>query len=561
MRQTFGLRSVAAAALAAILAAGVAGGLAGIHDLAFFSSDAAQYLSTAHNFAEGRGLSSDLVYYDEQYAFGSMPAPQTVFPPGLPILLAALRAVGLEPGWASFAAGAGSLALTGLILGVWLVRLRVIAPLVLLGVLSWFGLALASVNVLLGLSEVVFTALSTAAIFVVLSRRSGSWHLFAGGALAAAAVSVRYQSIFFLAALALWGCLFAWTRNEGRLLPAGRAVIAILVLPTLVAAAVVGRNLMLVGAAGGGPVDTVRAGVGAIGSVRHLYWALNDIGGLSASRSAGELAEEALVVGGLLLLVLGIGWGRAVLRDRAAADSDSRQERRDLVGFALVYAGITVCGLLYLGATRAGAYLQGRYLVSLAPFFLLAWLVLVDRVWSALPSGRRGVVGTGLVLLHAGLLAGQFDVAQRWLADLRADRRIEVMRSALATRVDGSTLRSYLQARATARSPVFAESGQHLWLLLERPILAPAAAGFSRTQWTAEEVRRLQHCYGVEYVLFFPPLFNPALPHNVNRVLFAELARGQVPAFMQQVMRSADVELYRLEPDPGGTCSAPRGKR
>jgi hypothetical protein len=336
---------------------------------------------------------------------------------------------------------------------------------------------------------------------------------------------------------------------------------AILALPALVAAAVVGRNIVLLGAAGGGPVDTVRAGVGVIGSVRHLYWALNDIGGLSASRSAGEMVEEALVVGGLLLLVLGVAWGRAVVRATADVDSDSQRERRELFGFVLVYAGITLAGLLYLGATRAGAYLQGRYLVSLAPFVLLAWLVLVDRVWTALPGRQRAMVGTGLVLLHAGLLAGQADVAQRWLADLRADRRIEVMRAALATRVDGSTLRAYLQERATARAPVFAESGQHLWLLLERPILAPAAAGFSRTRWTADEVRRLQNCYGVEYVLFFPRLFDPTLPHNANRVLFAELARGQAPAFMRPVMRSADVELYRLEPDPGGACSSPRGKR
>lgn len=561
MRQALGSHSVATGVLAVILAAGVAASLAGLHDLAFFSSDAAQYLSTARNVANGQGLTSDLVYYDEQYAFGSLPAPQTVFPPGLPILLAPLLAVGFEPGWASFAAGAASLALTGLILGIWLIRLKVTAPFVLLGVASWFCLALASVNVLLGLSEVVFTALSTAAVFVILSRGSGGWPLLIGGALAAAAVSVRYQSIFFLVALALWGCFFALTRSEGRLLAAGRTVMAILALPALVAAAVVGRNIVLIGAAGGGPVDTVRAGVGAIGSVRHLYWALNDIGGLSVSRSAGDMVEEALVVAGLLLLALGIGWGRAALRGTSVADSDSRRERRELIGFVLVYASITLAGLLYLGATRAGAYLQGRYLVSLAPFVLLAWLVLVDRVWTALPGRQRVMVGAGLVLVHAGLLAGQAGVAHRWLADLRADRRIEVMRSALAARVDGSTLRAYLQERATARSPVFAESGQHLWLLLERPILAPAAAGFSRTQWTAEEVRRLQHCYGVEYVLFFPRLFDPALPQNANRVLFSELARGQAAGFMQPVMRSADVELYRLEPDPGRACSSPRGKR
>lgn len=549
------------AGFAAALALGLIAVLASVHDLGYFSSDAAQYLSTALNFVNGDGLSSDLVYYDEQYARAGLPAPQTVFPPGLPTLLALPLAAGVDPKWASFAVGAMALAATAIVMGVWLVRLELALPFVFLGIGSWLALALASVNVLLGLSEVVFTAASTAAVFLMLSRGRGLVHLLAGGALAAAAVSIRYQSVFFLVALALWGCIYALTRSGGRFWPAGRTLVAMLALPALAALALVGRNVLLLGAAGGGPIDTVRSGVGVIESLRHLYWALNDISGLAVSRHPSALIEEVLIVGGVLLLVLGVWMNRGALRSTPARGDEVRQERRTVLIFAVVYVGVTVGGLLYLGATRAGAYLQGRYLVSVVPFALVAWSVLADRTYFALPERRRAVFIAGLALLYVGFLAGQADTARRWMAQMQSDHRIEVMRRALATQVDGSTLQAYLQERVSRRSPVIAEPGQHLWLLLQRPILAPAGAGFSQTLWTAQEVRRLQNCYGAEYVLFFPTLFNPTLPHNATRLLFAQLKQEQVPAFMLPVVHSADVALYRLAPDPSGHCSALGGKR
>jgi hypothetical protein len=62
-------------------------------------------------------------------------------------------------------------------------------------------------------------------------------------------------------------------------------------------------------------------------------------------------------------------------------------------------------------------------------------------------------------------------------------------------------------------------------------------------------------------VLFFPPIFDPKLPQNANRTLFAELARGDVPPFLHAELRTADVELYRLSSQPRGACSAAQETR
>ncbi len=59
------------------------------------ANDSFQYLSTADNIAAGRGIVTSTLYYDEQYYSARLPAPQTIFPPAYPLLIAALALVGI----------------------------------------------------------------------------------------------------------------------------------------------------------------------------------------------------------------------------------------------------------------------------------------------------------------------------------------------------------------------------------------------------------------------------------------------------------------------------------
>jgi hypothetical protein len=545
--------------VSAVAAVGAAIGLIRLHDLAFLDSDAAQYLSTARNLLAGQGLSTDLLYYDEHYRFGTLPAPQTVFPPGLPLILASALALGADPAQASVLVGVTCLCLTGLLLAACLVRLRVASPLVLLGVGIWFTLALAWVNVLEGRSEIVFVAMTLASTTALLSPRAGRARLLAAGFFAAAALAIRYQAVFFLGTLGLWWCVLQLLERPDRYRRVMTDGAVLFALPVGIALFIFGRNMALLGVAGGGPVDTVQSGIGGIDLVRAAWWAVSDISGLSLSKLAEGGFIVWLVAGGVLLLALCAGLAPPVSAP-SRAPAESKSVRRAALSLAVLYVGVSMAGLVLLATTRAGAYLQGRFLVPLVPFAVIAWIVFLDRWLRATPAHRVFRIGAaGAVLLHAGLLGAQASVADRWLADLRSDRRIAVIRSALDVSVEGATLRQYLLQRATARSPVFAESAQHVWLLLDRPLLGAAGAGFSTKRWTDMEVRRLQRCYGVQLLLFFPPMFDPALPENSNRVIFANLARGEVPAFLRTVLRTAEVELYRLDQQGQGLapeCSA-----
>lgn len=552
--QRFGRASTWAIPIVLALCTSLA--LVWLHDTAYLDSDAAQYLNTARNLLAGKGAATDLLYYEAQYRPGVIPAPQTIFPPGLPVILSGLLAAGAEPGHATLYAGLAAFCATALLLVLFLVRLHVAPLLVALGAALWLLLALAWVNVLEGRSEVAFTAMTLASTFCLFSARPTRTRLLLAGAFAAAALAMRYQAVFYLAALGIWSLVRLLRRERGTLGKAVADAVVLLALPAVATLLIFGRNIALLGAAGGGPIDTVRAGLGGLDLVRAVYWAANDLSGFLLT---GPGAAELVAAAGVALLALGLFLARRS-RPSLAFSHAPDHVRVSVVLFVLLYVAVAVAGVIYLAATRAGAYLQGRYFVPLLPFVVIAWIVFLDRLRSL--RGREfAAVAAGLVLLHAGLLLAQVSVARQWLDDVRADRRIEVIRAALKAPVDGVPLKEYLQRRVTASAPVFAESGQHLWLLLERPVLAPAGAGFSKRRWTVDEVRRMKKCYGVEYVIFFPPLFDVSLPQNANREIFAELSRGQVSPVLEPMLRTSDVQLYRLRSDAALDCSTSKDPR
>lgn len=544
--------------VSSLVAAGAAIGLFRLHDLTFLDGDAAQYLSTARNLLAGHGASTDVLYYDEHYRFGTVPAPQTVFPPGLPLILASALALGADPAQASALAGVAGFCVTGLLLAACLIRLGITPLVVLLGVGTWFTLALAWINVLEGLSEVVYTPMTLASAAALLSPSASRARLLAAGFFAAAALLIRYQAVFFLGALALWWFVLQLIKRPVRFWRVMTSGAALFVLPVGAALFIFGRNIALLGSAGGGPIDTVQSGISGVDLIRTGWWAISNLTGVSLRWMAEAGIGVWLLAAGLLLLSASAVSALRV-RTQIPVGAEVAHARRSALLLSVAYLAVSAAGLALLASTRAGAYLQGRFLVPLVPFAVILWVATLDSWLRSVQGRARWAAAIAVVLLHAGLLVAQISVAKRQIADLRSDRRIDVIRSALDTSIDGDTLRNYLQQRVTARSPAFVEPAQQAWLLLDRPVLGPAMAGFSTTRWTAEDLRRLEQCYNVQFVLFFPPLFDPALPHNANRVIFADLARGEIPSSLRVVLRSTQVELYRLEregPAPPHDCSA-----
>jgi hypothetical protein len=556
-------RPVSAAGLAVIglllLMTLAAVALGTLRDGRYLESDAAQYLSAAVNLLGGDGISTDILFYDEQYRHGSIPAPLTVFPPGLPILLAGPLALGADPASASFAVGLATFCATGALVFFTLRRLGVIAPLALLAAATWLGLGLGWANVLMGRAEVSYTCATLACVLISVEARRRPGMLLAVGALAGTALLLRYQGLFFLAALAVWVAI-PLVRNRFRdPIPAVVGAAAVLAVPVVVAGLLLFRNWSLTGAPGGGPIDTVNHGVGWLDLLRSWYWTIASLTGLSIEDLAAEGIAEVLVVTGACLIAAAVSSG--VRSSRGGRTVDVLADRRvDFATLALVYMALSTAALCFLAVSRAGDYLQGRFLVPLVPFAIMLWVILVDGAIRAAQGMIRGLWLCGLCALHCGLLLAQSEVTREALTQIRADRRIAVIKQAMDENYDGATVGAYLRRVASREHPVLAESGQQLWLVLGRPVLVTTPAGFSNRVWDDAAVRILAACYGARHVVFFPPVFHADLRHNANRVLFRRLARGDVPPYLRLLHRGPAIELYSLEIETSGVACAGAGR-
>src|SRR5205814_613629 len=77
-------------------------GFVTLYDPSFIDIDGAFFVSAGKNLASGRGFTTSILWHEEQYRLGRMPAPQTVFPPGYPLLIALVSRLGADPPYAAF---------------------------------------------------------------------------------------------------------------------------------------------------------------------------------------------------------------------------------------------------------------------------------------------------------------------------------------------------------------------------------------------------------------------------------------------------------------------------
>lgn len=538
-------------ALPAIATLAVAILLFSLKDAAYLDIDAAQYLNVARNLLDGSGLSSSLVYYEEQLIQGRMPAPQTVFPPGMPLVMTGFLAIGLEQGVAAHLAGVLFFCATGLAIVILLRRFGVGPLLTFAGTLVWYVQGTAWANVVIGRTETLFTLLVFLAAVVILVAEGRVHRYVLAGALAAAAVLVRYQGVFFVIALGLWCAWTLWRvpmQEQTRFI--GRAV-ALLSLPALTTACLVVRNLVLVGSPGGGPVDTAHhLPAHGKGVLQSAYWALSPSLGLSLDGLADFQWREYAVVIGILLLAIWIVLNQAAFR-AAPARTSVGLDQATLWRLLVAYVVVTFVALGFL-ATRSTGYMEGRFFVSLVPLVVVAWFVAVHN-WLTDPSLRRkGVLMAALLVLHAGLLAGQVAVIRERLDTMYEDLRMEALRNALAENFDGTSLGQFLARNVTIQSPLLVTGGQQLWLLLQLPIVETTPSGFTRRVFDEAEMNRISRCYGIRYLMFVPGWFRPGRLENRNQPLLEAIARGDDPDSMILRLRNANVAFYEFDRAVGG---------
>ena len=361
---------------------------------AALSIDPVMYLSTAVNLAGGEGM-RDLVGRE-----------LVSWPPGYPLLLAAVRLIGIDLLEAARWINAAAFGLTILSSGLWLrrhVRSRPLALVLTAAAAASVPLTDVSSEIL---SEPIFHLLALLALMSLgrFLRRRAVWpDLALAAALAALAAVVRYQGV----ALIGTGVLLL-------LLPAGapraaaarlRQAAAFGAAASLPLAAALARNLAVSGTLTG-PRAAFTEGQSPAEAIGRMAGAF---AGWAVPADAPEWSAPILWAA---IAVAGLACAAAIVPPPGGPRATAR---RALAGPGLPFAGFVLAHSAFLAAVgpwTANADHMARYLLPVYAPLLLAAAAPLDRLLSAGAAGRAGaarrlLAAAALVgaALHAGFAA------------------------------------------------------------------------------------------------------------------------------------------------------------
>lgn len=509
----------------------------------YINPDTAQHVSVARNLLDGAGFSTSILYYEEQYALAQLPAPQTLWPPGYPVLIAALTMLGMPAVLAAFAlAIAGHLAVSVLIFCIG-AQIGLTRRACLLISLAWLALLAPATLPLTAFTEPVFTAFTLAALLALgrawqdtREAASLTWFWLAGLA-AAAAFAIRYTGVTFIGAvgivlLARWLASPSWRRlQEG---------LAFSLIPVLLCAAILLRNTLLTGEVTGGPAVASQAGL--LHVVQSLYWAA--LGSLGVFGSGLEYDVVELLIVSTVAVSLFLAYHCVRLR---AVDTRARNAQR-VLWVTGVYVALTSALLVFMALGRSPDLIQWRYIVPLLPFALLSVGAALSSPW--LRDRRRTfrvAVSCCFAAASVLLLTTQRHVLEQWDTRYVKAQLAREAATILEARFDGAGLQQVLDDEGDARTPILTQDGQVLGALLTQPVLGTPSPYYTTRTWTEREVIKLVDTYDVGWVLFLPRFFHPTGANDRNKVFFADIARGHAPDWLRLVHRTDQIELYSID--------------
>ncbi|MDH3712831.1 MAG: glycosyltransferase family 39 protein [Gammaproteobacteria bacterium] len=499
----------------------------------FTSNDGAQYLSTAKYIVNGDGLKTDILFFDTHYRSGDMPAVQTVWPPGFPLLIAATSAatgVGLHQ--SAFLVGLIGLLGVGPLVFAILRHTACTRHAALLGACLCLGFAHSWIYPLVISTETVFVLLTLASLYFVSVQRSiwrvDYWVL--AGAMAGGAFLMRYTGVFHVAAVGLW-LVKEWLWGTSNL--KWRQVVAFSIVPALVIGGVFVANYLLVGSItsrSGGD-----AGLSLLEAVLAFRWPLADLMGYLPE---GFFSDRSAYIG---LALFFFGCAFYIFRERGQLLSNTGTlASQPVLQISLIYIAVTVAYMLYLTWGAAPGIVVARYLAPLVPFAVVSLFLFTER----LPPVNSFATAGAIVLIAIVFEVGQANNAARLIELQKEGARIA---SYLSKSYDeGGTLRDYLR-EATDNGSVFSNEPQVLSYYLNRPTLGPPDdRDFTTQVFDAARVKRLIEKYTIKLVVFFPnpPLARPPTSPKAPQI-FQELATGQIPIWLKLEYSSDFMRTYR----------------
>ncbi len=488
--------------------------LVGLALVAFFDpiqwiNDASQYESTARNLRDHGEFGTSCIFYGEHYGFGTIPAPQTVFPPGYPALIAGTS---WFTGWSLRVAGFG-VNLVCFVASGWVLfslcrRLGSRSDVAFFCSACWLLTATMWHGTWLNLSESPFMFFALLAIRLLLEPGWG--FAVAGGVLAAVGITMRYAGVFLVFAVGLNHAALAFRSRDKKLLV---HAVTFCIPPALALAALFGRNLTLAGSVRGGndypmtaPLE--RVALRFVASVARL---------VGINRHVLDDWVTAAVSGvAVLAAIAGVAWflreRRRVAANRPAIDQTAGSLL--MLTFPLIYGGV-----LFLLEYFEGAGMTDRLMAPVIPFLLAA----VSRFISHAGTSSRVMLKAATGVMVATIVS-QFFAHQRLLSEAPPSHALhDTLQSRLEPgHANTQTLKQFLQANVSAEYPLLCNEPQLAHGLLKRPVIGlPTGRYNTGEEWSEDRV-----------------LKEVIEPYNVRLVLMAKdqsFFTDRTPLFFRQI--------------------------
>ena len=526
--------------LVALLAAAL---LAIQFDDALLGTDFAQTASVANNLLTGNGLSTSLIYYEAHYQLGDAPVPQTVFPPGYAIMLAIVAISGISFGWSAYFLCLVSFVLTGFLIAASIHGTTARKFLAVLLGTAWLVTAVNWANVLDCRSEAIFIFFTTGSVYCIARWEtthgtSRPW-LLGAASFAAGAFLLRYQGAFFILSIS---AVFFLRALSSRKKNAFFDLLAVAMVPGIVAAGVFLHNLILTGNFAGGPMGQVQHGSNPAQAAVAAYHELSKLLGVSKAGLAGGGPSEVLFVLALLVSIYVIAryslWRSIMGKVRSSPT----------LQICLAYIIVTIVVLVYLSSTKSVAYMQARYLSTMMPSFLILLAAFGGPASKSGEIRKSTSVFAHSVLLLA-FLAGQLNAGSEQLNQISTGWGLKEVRRALQAQYLGGTVQEFLTAEIGYDRHVLAHRSQVTGMVVDGTVFGLPPSLVSSRSFDADEILSMSKQFNLHYLVFYPKMYNSKSEQNSNRIIFSNIQNNNVPEWLELRLKTEDISLYEIVKD------------
>ena len=498
------------------------------YDTLALSNDGAQYLSAVRNFLAGNGVSTSTLYYDVQLA-SPTPAPLLTWPPGFPLVAAAVTALGaasdidalrLVPLMAHLFTGFVLYALVRLVGHGYTLSL-VVAAAWMLSVMSWIGTVQGFSDSLFGLF-IALTALGLAA-----HKNDGkahAWPWLLGAALALCmAILIRYQGVAYT--VPLFFALVCLYSNDAQS-SASRWLnpLWLSALPVLVLLALLARNFMLSGVLTGGAVTDRGTPLNQVAA---------SVASIPPHYRTVAIALMALVCLVALLEAARLCFAAAFRDERGGPDHARRARLRAIACFGLAGFALNFFLMLTLSLRSSAYALDTRNFLTALPPLAIALLARMSLSGLSARFHSRSVqtVMAAAVIAIAVIQAAVL-YRSHFLGWLEQSRTTAIANLLDSTRLpDGRPLVTLLRASEGGAKCIVSNESQQLSIFSNLPTIGVPRRNMTNRDWNADDIIAKSRFHKCDYAIMFRDVVRD--PTDQTRRMFSE---GNMPGwFMPEV--------------------------